>query len=89
MKIEFKTSFLKAIKKIEDNQLKSSIVNTIKNVESSENVKQIINLKKLKGHKEYYRIRIGDYRIGIKIDAETVYFVEMDHRKNIYRLFPK
>jgi hypothetical protein len=47
MKTEFKASFLKAIKKIEDNQLKSEIVKTIKNVESAENLKQILNLKKL------------------------------------------
>src|SRR5665647_2507781 len=45
MKTEFKTTFLKAIKKIEDNQLKSSIANTIRNVESAGNLKQIRNLK--------------------------------------------
>ena len=89
MKTEFKTSFLKAIKKIEDHQLKSRIVNTIRNVESTQNLKQIINLKELKGYKEFYRIKIGDFRIGIKIEADTVFFVDIDHRKNIYRIFPK
>jgi mRNA interferase RelE/StbE len=89
MKSEFKASFLKAIKKIEDNQLKSEIVKTIKNVEAAENLKQILNLKKLKGYKQYYRIRIGSYRIGIKIEDNTIFFVDIDHRKNIYRIFPK
>ncbi|MDZ7775735.1 MAG: hypothetical protein U5L09_09150 [Bacteroidales bacterium] len=32
---------------------------------------------------------IKDYRIGLKIEKETVYFVDIDHRKNIYRIFPK
>ena len=63
MKIEFKASFLKAIRKIEDNQLKADIANTILNVESAENLNHINNLKKLKGYKQYYRIRIGNYRI--------------------------
>ena len=89
MKTEFKASFLKAIKKIEDNQLKSEIVKTINNVEAAENLKQILNLKKLKGYKQYYRIRIGSYRIGIKIEDNTIFFVDIDHRKNIYRIFPK
>jgi mRNA interferase RelE/StbE len=89
MKTGFKASFLKAIKKIEDNQLKSDIANAIRNVESAENLKQIHQLKKLKGYKQYYRIRIGDYRIGIKLEAETIYFVDIDHRRNIYRIFPK
>ena len=88
MKTQFKSSFLKAIKKIDDNQLKTVIENTILNVESADNIKQIINLKKLKGHNKFYRIRIGNYRIGIKIEEETVFFVDFDHRKNIYRIFP-
>ena len=89
MNTEFKASFLKAIKKINDNQLRVDITNAILNAESAENIKQISNIKKLKGYKQYYRIRIGNYRIGIKIEAETIYFVDIDHRKNIYRIFPK
>ena len=83
MKTEFKASFLKAIKKIEDNQLKNEIVNTIKNVEAAGDLKQILNIKKLKGYKQYYRIRIGNYRIGIKLEDNTIFFVDIDHRKNI------
>lgn len=89
MKTEFKASFLKAIKRIKDQQLKTEIANTIKDVESAENLRQIKQLKKLKGYKQYYRIRIGNYRIGLKIEKETVFFVDTDHRKNIYRIFPK
>lgn len=89
MKTKFKASFLKAIKKIKDQQLKTEIANVIKEVESAGNLRQIKNLKKLKGYKHYYRIRIKDYRIGLKIEKATIYFVDIDHRKNIYRLFPK
>lgn len=89
MKTTFKASFLKAIKKIESNQLKSDIANAILNVESAESHNQIRQLKKIKGYKQFYRIRIGDYRIGIKIEADMVIFVDIDHRKNIYRIFPK
>jgi mRNA interferase RelE/StbE len=89
MKTEFKASFLKAIKKIDSDQLKADVANAILNVESAESHRQISQLKKLKGYKQYYRIRIGDYRIGIKIEADIVIFVDIDHRKNIYRIFPK
>ena len=80
---------MKAIKKIKDQQLKTEIADTIKEVESAENLRQIKQLKKLKGYKHYYRIRIKDYRIGLKIEKETVFFVVIDHRKNIYRFFPR
>jgi len=89
MKTEFKASFLKAVKKIKNQQLKSEIVKSIKEVESVKDLRQIKQLKKLKGYKHYYRIRIKDYRIGLNIENETVYFVDIDHRKNIYRIFPK
>ena len=89
MKTEFKASFLKAIKKIDSDQLKSDIAKAILNVESAKSHRQISQLKKLKGYRQYYRIRIGDYRIGIKIVADIVIFVDIDHRKNIYRIFPK
>ena len=62
MKTEFKASFLKAVKKIKDQQLKSEIVESIKEVESAKDLRQIKQLKKLKGYKHYYRIRIKDYR---------------------------
>ncbi|MGH8000971.1 MAG: type II toxin-antitoxin system RelE family toxin [Brasilonema sp.] len=49
---------------------------------------EITNLKKLKGYDNAYRIRIGDYRIGIIFDDETVMFQRVLHRKDIYRYFP-
>ena len=88
MKIEFKKSFLSDLKKLKSKSLKDSVIECIKQVESSVNLTQIKNLKKLTGYDKYYRIRMGDYRIGVKIENDTVYFVVFEHRKNIYRGFP-
>jgi len=88
MKTVFKASFLKATKKLDNDQLKTDITNAILDVESAENLRHINQLKKRKGYKHFYRIRIGNYRIGLKIEGDTVYFVDVDHRGNIYRIFP-
>jgi len=88
MKVEFKKSFLKGLKKLKNKNLKNSIADYIIQVESAENTTHIKNLKKLSGYDVYYRIRVGDYRIGVKVENEVVYFVAFDHRKNIYRTFP-
>ena len=88
MKIEFKKSFLSDIKKLKSKSLKDSVSDCIKQVESSVNPTQIKNLKKLTGYDKYYRIRMGDYRIGVKIENNTVYFVVFEHRKDIYKGFP-
>ena len=40
------------------------------------------------GNENYYRFRVGDYRIGIVIEEDTVVFVRCLHRREIYRYFP-
>jgi mRNA interferase RelE/StbE len=57
-------------------------------VETGENLGEVTNIKKLKGEGAYYRIRVGDYRIGITADEDTVIFVRVLHRKDVYRYFP-
>lgn len=88
MKVEFKKAFLKDLKKLRDKSLKKSITDCIIQVESAENISQIRGAKKLVGYDVYYRIRLGDYRIGIKYVDEVVYFAALEHRKDIYDKFP-
>ena len=47
-------------------------------------------VEKMVGYKTYYKIRVGDYRIGVQIERHhrTVKFMRVLHRKEIYRLFP-
>jgi mRNA interferase RelE/StbE len=47
-------------------------------------------LEKLAGYDEYYKVRFGTYRIGIKIDttAQILEFRRVRHRQDIYRKFP-
>ena len=88
MRVEFKKPFLKDLKKLKDKQLKELIFDCIVQVEAVQHLGQIRNLKKLTGYDDYFRIRIGDYRIGLKIENEIVYFVVFEHRKDIYKEFP-
>ena len=56
-----------------------------------ENVKTTIDinqLKKLKGYKSAFRIKVGDYRIGLFIENDVIEFARILHRKDIYNLFP-
>lgn len=90
MIIAFKSSFLKAIKKLKDVSLQEAIFEVINHVEQVENLTDIKNIKKLKGYSIYYRIRVGNYRIGLKWEETEglLYFVTFEHRKDIYNKFP-
>lgn len=45
--------------------------------------------QKLRGYRDYYKIRIGNYRIGLRLDFErrVVEFRRVLHRSQIYRKF--
>ncbi len=88
MKVEFRKSFVKDLKKIKNFKLQRKIKSIIEEVENADNLKQISNLKFLKGENNHYRIRIGDYRIGIIIENDVVRFVRFLHRQKIYKFFP-
>lgn len=89
MRVEFKKSFAKDLKKkSHDRKLLEKVKYLIENVEQAENINHISNLKKLKSYDGYYRIRSGEYRLGLIIDNDTVIFVRFLHRSEIYRYFP-
>ncbi|WP_349262928.1 type II toxin-antitoxin system RelE family toxin [Allocoleopsis sp.] len=46
------------------------------------------NVKRLKVEGDYYRVRVGDYRIDLSVREDVVTFVRVLHRKEIYRYFP-
>jgi mRNA interferase RelE/StbE len=44
------------------------------------------NEEKLKGLKNIYRVRVGDYRIVFRKTKEEIFIVLIGHRKEIYQL---
>lgn len=88
MQVEFLESFLKDIEKIDDSKVLAKIEQIILNIESSKTLKEIPNLKKLIGYKNIFRIKFGNYRIGLFFENDVVELARVLHRKDIYRIFP-
>ena len=88
MKVKYEASFEKDLKNIRDRNLLQKIKSAIEDVKEAETIRRIHNLKKLKGYETYYRIKIGDYRIGIEIIEEEIIFTRFLHRREVYRFFP-
>lgn len=89
MKTEYLPSFTKNLKKLKKTSVYSEIKNLVfQTIPDCQNITEIKSLKKIKGHKNAYRIRVGDYRIGVFIQKETVTFSRVLHRKDVYRYFP-
>ncbi len=88
MKVEFKASFAKDLRNLKDAALRARLQAVIEQVEQAATLSEIPALKKLRGADSYYRLRVGDYRLGVMIEAETVTFIRCLNRKEIYRYFP-
>jgi mRNA interferase RelE/StbE len=88
VKIQFRASFAKDLRGIKNKELLNRIKETIVQVEKAQTSQDITNIKKLRGGNDYYRIRVGEYRIGLIIENDTVTFVRCLNRKEIYRYFP-
>lgn len=88
MKVGFRTAFEKDLRKIRDPMLLKQIREVIEAIEAANSLDEIVNLKKLKAAGNYFRIRVGDYRIGLWLDGDVVLFVRVLDRKEIYRYFP-
>ena len=81
--------FEKSLEKIKNKSLYQKIEKAIIECENARNLAELSNIKKLTGYKYYYRLRIGEYRLGVeKISDDTLRFIIIAHRKDIYKLFP-
>jgi mRNA-degrading endonuclease RelE of RelBE toxin-antitoxin system len=88
MKVEFLKKFSKDLDAVKSKAVKQTVVRLIELMESAESLDKIPNLKKLKGHKSAYRVRVGDYRLGFFFESPTILIARFLHRKDIYKIFP-
>lgn len=88
MDTTFRRSFDRDLRKIRDRALLDKIKQHVASVESADDLSELGAIRKMKGPPHHYRIRIGDYRIGLIAADTTVEFVRVLHRRDIYRFFP-
>ena len=88
-KVEYKKRFLKELSKLPEdvqNQAEKTVFEDL----ICENPFDLGLLEQMKGYPGKYKIRIGQYRIGITVDKQKKMVVcnRIAHRKDIYRVFP-
>jgi mRNA interferase RelE/StbE len=88
VKTAFRESFDSDLSVITDASRLRRIRKIIEQVEAVRTFQQIPNLKRLEASGKYYRIRLGEYRLGFVFENGAVTFVRCLHRKEIYRYFP-
>ena len=90
MEVFFKPIFIKDFKKLPRetrNEVKNICYEIFPPLNSLKDIKNY-KIKPIQGFKNYYRIKLGDYRIGFKKENENIIFMRILQRKDIYKYFP-
>ena len=85
MKTEFTGSFLRDVRKLPNGAIREQVAGAMLTVEAAPDTRSVPHLKKLSGSGWYFRIRVGEYRIGLSIKDDVVTFVRVLPGKDIYR----
>lgn len=90
MKFRVERSFDKDVDKITGKVLLQQLQAFILLIEKANNIREMHHIKKIEGYASFYRIKIGDYRIGMELTCDNeIVLMRFLHRKDIYRYFPK
>jgi len=85
----YKKTFLKDLAKLPSDYREQVEKLVFEEIPILNNISEIPHIKKMKGYQDYYRIRIGDYRLGCKVEKEhRVIFYRVKSRGDIYEVFP-
>ncbi|MCE6991297.1 type II toxin-antitoxin system RelE/ParE family toxin [Dyadobacter sp. CY323] len=82
--------FFKELRKC-PKHIRSQAIDLIDTFENAKSIDEISDIRKMAGYKKYYRVRIGDYRVGVKFETTTIkilYVLTVQPRGDFYKTFP-
>lgn len=88
MEVVYLMKFSKDLDKITKPKDLKAIDDIIQAVKDAKKLESLSGVKKLTGFDDAFRIRSGNYRIGVFVNGDVVQFARVAHRKDIYKIFP-
>ena len=61
---------------------------TIAELKAASNITEVSGVQLMTGWENHYRIRIGDYRLGLELVGNSAVLLRFGHRREFYRYFP-
>ena len=88
MIIRYEGRFRRMQARIPDQSMRRRVDRAIENVEVASSISEVPGNKRLNLRGNFYRIRIGDYRIVLRVDRNVAILLRVGHRRNVYRNLP-
>lgn len=87
MEVEFLRSFDKDLSKV-DPGTRKKVLHIVQVLEYAGSLDELHQVKKMSGYRDAYRVRLGDYRLGLYLVGSKIQLARLLHRKEVYRFFP-
>ena len=87
MQVDVSNAFAKDMRGIHRNY-HAKVAQIIEEMEAAHDIRQIKNIEPCEGTSNAYRIRMGDYRIGIYIENNIIKVKRIGKRGDFYNHFP-
>ena len=87
MTVHFRKSFVKDLEAL-DSSHRIRVERAIQEIKSAVTLHDLQHFRKLQGRSDFFRSRVGEYRLGIALISDEVILVRCLRRKDFYRYFP-
>lgn len=88
MKIKYSKKFLKQLAAV-PGDIRSKIESFVfEELVSTSSIYEMGKVEKMKGYDGFYKVRFGNYRLGLVIENEVIAVKVVMHRREIYKFFP-
>ena len=89
MDVQYRQSFLRDLKRLKGQPVYNRIYELAFTIlPAADTLRDVTNVKAMRGYSNRYRIRIGNYRVGIEVQDNNVDVMRVLHRREFYRYFP-
>ena len=90
MRVAAADTFEEQLEKIRDASIVKRAEKAVEKLKVANTLREVTNVKPMKGYSGFYRLSFGNYRIGFYYieEEQTVELLAIDHRDTIYRAFP-
>jgi mRNA-degrading endonuclease RelE of RelBE toxin-antitoxin system len=89
VEVRYRELFLRDLKKLKNQPIHDEVFELVFTIlPEVKTLRDVTGIKAMKGYPNRYRIRLGNYRVGIEVHGDTVEVMRVLHRREFYRYFP-
>jgi mRNA interferase RelE/StbE len=88
MTVHYGRLFLKDVRKLKNAEVQERVEGAVERLARAQSLAEVASVRKMSGTADCYRMRVGEYRIGLILCDDGVELARVLHRSVIYDRFP-